>query len=1379
MTGTPVVTDSGNNDVTNQFAVSTESGTLKINKRSVTLTSGSLSRVYNGAALTNETVMVGGDGFASGEGATYAVTGSQTLPGSSANAFTYTLNEGTKAENYEIETANGTLTVTDRTSQVDEGDTGSSRKYEITLTANSDTVLYDGEEHSVSGFTEPLEYSFDNVTYTVSGVEASASGTDAGETAVEITGTPVVKVKDGGETDLAAQFTVNKIPGKLTIHKRNVTLTSATDEKEYDGAALTNGTVTVSGDGWASGEGAAYDVTGTQTLEGASENTFTYELNEGTKADNYTVTTVYGMLTVHGRGVLTVVWLDAEGSELDRQTYTEGQSEPSTDRIPDREADAENIYTFSGWKLVSDTDGVKTYEPEFTAEPKALPSVPVTAEGWTGTYDGESHSITVNMPSGASVTYSERRSGPYQAENYAYQDSGTYTVYYRVAADGFEDTIGSANVTIAKAALSPALTLVDPSDPGQTRSIWPYGGPAGVPRLVMERPDTNASVTDYSLPVYSYRDAGVAAFQTYTPEDMETLPVGSYTLRVETAESRNYYAASAEAEFTIIKAAHSNVTLQTVKVLANTKNLPVDLSANLADGSDCTVSEFSGDLISGAPAVSGGILRFDTGPNGNGQIQVLVSGPNYEDYTITVSLKGATSFTLRFDSNGGSVVTTTRSRRPGATYSTLPTTKRAGYTFDGWYTERNGGERVTTSTRMGNIDTTLFAHWTAIDYTVTLRLNGGSLPAGMEGWIETGENLTRTFHVDTPDFVLPEPVLEGYTFTGWTKSEGLPHLVVTVPKGTMESLSYEADWLAGTLKSEMEFTKSEEGSSIQGIYGAEQGGDSSNLTDILREIASDIAKDGQNGETPDVSVTLKGSTQPDMTETSNGDLSGTEQQTKKEQQAIKDTAEDSCKSEEERNGMQFDFMDISMEQTTGGNDSPVEETDRTVEIPVGYDMTGQYNPQTYSYHESDASLFSATDSSVITYERIAARPRSAEEMKAGTYYVSGMGSDTIIYIYTNKFSTYAVVTTDVEIYTVFFETDGGTPVASQAVRAGEYALEPSKDPTKTGLTFDGWYIRESGEEWAFDFATDAISQDTILYARWAEIEIPDETESPDDTESSTPSGGGGGGSRGGGKTTPTVNTSPAPASDSGTANGTDSGTDTSTTSGYTTENPAAPEVTGVDQWLITVTHPAYISGFSDGTFRPNANISRAQAAMMFYRLLKNPNVTKTVSFNDMNGSEWYAEAVYTLASMGVIQGYADGSFHGNDTISRAAFTAIASRLAKDSYTNGGNRFSDVPAGHWASKTIAQASEYGWIGGYSNGTFNPSAPITRAAVTAVINRMLGRSADQQYVAAHSGELNQFSDVQDPGAWYYYNVAEAANGHSFSKTDGKESWNSVNP
>ena len=135
--------------------------------------------------------------------------------------------------------------------------------------------------------------------------------------------------------------------------------------------------------------------------------------------------------------------------------------------------------------------------------------------------------------------------------------------------------------------------------------------------------------------------------------------------------------------------------------------------------------------------------------------------------------------------------------------------------------------------------------------------------------------------------------------------------------------------------------------------------------------------------------------------------------------------------------------------------------------------------------------------------------------------------------------------------------------------------------------------------------------------------------------------------------------------------------------------------------------------------------------------------TKAVTFKDMNGSEWYAEAVYALAGFDIIRGYSDGSFHANESISRAAFTAIAIRLAKETVPDNAERFSDVPSGHWARDTIARASDYGWIGGYSDGTFHPSAPITRAAVTAIINRMLNRNADVEYVAEHYSYYFRFN------------------------------------
>ena len=272
-----------NNNFSNvKFVI--EDGTLTINKRNVTLTSGSGEKVYDGNALTNDTVTVGGaDGFADGEGAAYDVTGSRTDVGESDNTFTYTLNKGTKADNYTIEKTEGKLKVTPVTDEV-----------VVTIKENAGTEKYDGTEKTVTGYTVK---SISNKLYaekdfTFNG-KAEVKGTDAG--------TYDMALKASDFTNRNANF--SKVTfviedGQLVIEKRKVTLTSGSGEKVYDGNALTNGEVTVSGDGFAKNEGATYNVTGTQTNVGESRNTFSYTLNEGTKADNYTIEKTEGTLKV-------------------------------------------------------------------------------------------------------------------------------------------------------------------------------------------------------------------------------------------------------------------------------------------------------------------------------------------------------------------------------------------------------------------------------------------------------------------------------------------------------------------------------------------------------------------------------------------------------------------------------------------------------------------------------------------------------------------------------------------------------------------------------------------------------------------------------------------------------------------------------------------------------------------------------------------------------------------------------------------------------------------------------------------------------------------------------------------------------------------------
>ena len=284
----------GTVDKTEKYiVVSAEDGKLVIGKAKVTLKSADLSKTYDGTALENSgTALATETGFAEGEGATYTFTGSQTLVGSSANAFNYTLNEGTKAENYDIDKTEGKLTVTDR----EEAD-----KYEITVTANSATETYDGTEKTASGVTGTPFTNDKGAQFTVEGFSATVSGTDAGEYANEVSGTPVVK--DAAGNDVTSQFKVKTVNGKLVIDKRAVTIKPKDATKAYDGEPLKATEWEVVSGSFVNGQSIAdpqYD--GSQTVPGSSESSITkWGYAEGTNADNYSITAAKGSLTVTDR----------------------------------------------------------------------------------------------------------------------------------------------------------------------------------------------------------------------------------------------------------------------------------------------------------------------------------------------------------------------------------------------------------------------------------------------------------------------------------------------------------------------------------------------------------------------------------------------------------------------------------------------------------------------------------------------------------------------------------------------------------------------------------------------------------------------------------------------------------------------------------------------------------------------------------------------------------------------------------------------------------------------------------------------------------------------------------------------------------------------
>ena len=210
--------------------------------------------------------------------------------------------------------------------------------------------------------------------------------------------------------------------------------------------------------------------------------------------------------------------------------------------------------------------------------------------------------------------------------------------------------------------------------------------------------------------------------------------------------------------------------------------------------------------------------------------------------------------------------------------------------------------------------------------------------------------------------------------------------------------------------------------------------------------------------------------------------------------------------------------------------------------------------------------------------------------------------------------------------------------------------------------------------------------------------------------------------------------------------------------------------------LNTTDHFAYIVGYGNGEVRPQNNITRAEVATIFFRLLtddvRDENLTKTNRYSDVTRADWYNTAVSTLSSMGIITGYPDGTFRPNAAITRAEFAAIAARFDNDGDKTAA-KFSDI-ATHWARDEISIAYNNGWINGYPNGTFGPQRDITRAETMTLVNRVLNRQPETEDDLLPN--MTVWTDNANPNAWYYLAVQEATNSHYYKfKTNSKyEKW-----
>ncbi len=286
-------------------------------------------------------------------------------------------------------------------------------------------------------------------------------------------------------------------------------------------------------------------------------------------------------------------------------------------------------------------------------------------------------------------------------------------------------------------------------------------------------------------------------------------------------------------------------------------------------------------------------------------------------------------------------------------------------------------------------------------------------------------------------------------------------------------------------------------------------------------------------------------------------------------------------------------------------------------------------------------------------------------------------------------TVYAKWEKEIKNFTLTYVSNGGTEYAAETYKEGT-EVPLSKIPTRAGFSFLGWYADAALTQLVTKVTMDS---DKTVYAGWKEDETP---------------------------------------------------------------------------VLEKGDHSAYIIGYKDGYVRPNRNISRAEVATIFFRLLTDEAREKywssTNNYSDVKDTDWCNNAISTLSNMGILKGDKDGRFRPNDPVTRAEFAAIAARFsdgAADDYAD----FSDVPNDYWASKEIAKAAKLGWIKGYTDGTFRPKNNITRAETMTLVNRVLERGVDEDGLAE---DAIQWADNK-PGDWYYYDVQEATNSHEYARTD----------
>ena len=1149
----------------------------------------------------------------------------------------------------------------------------------LSTIAEDINALADGKKNAYVDIVVTVTSGSNTYTYTISKGATTGSWDKTG-----LTTEKDVKIENGAVSsytyDLSITFkdatangaadAIEKTTATYTITKRPVTLTSASDEKVWDGTALTNDTVTVSAGegntvgGFVTGEGATYDVTGSQTNVGSSDNTFTYTLNEGTKDTNYEITQKTGTLTVKPIDQEVVITIKGQ---IVTATYDGGEKTASgyTVTVPEG-VDAKNI-------TVAVAEG-KTV-PSVSAMDATTTALVQTITADMFTVTSPYKKVTINCENG-SLTINPRKVKMVSGSASKAWDGNALTDG-TVTDSGFEGYDGFVNGEGATYSVTGTIT-----DPGEVDNEFTY------------TLNSNTKASNYDI-TQECGKLTITGSKTYTVIFKTTTPGGkidsgiadvthtdltegvSFPNRPITTPDTGYYFDGWYKDNTKVTSFPEKVTenaTYTAKWLSyNSINLDLTGKIQKTLNSDVALSNerFTINLtLEGAEAASA---------TATATVSAIASGTGY---TGTAPFQTASDeFKLTFTAPD--------------TYKYYIAEEdglRAGMTYD--VNKPANGHQLVVVVQENASNHALFFESVTIDGT---EVN------------PSDENDTTPWLTITNNYVEPKETFDLNTLI--TKKFEAAADSKTIPTGTYE-------FKAQIVETDSGWNKIDSGATYEGTATLTAGGTAdfafgndrylklaagdhyylvSEISDTVSGTTGTISYDnltyslkitvGPNGKVTDVEVKNFAVVSSFAAENA---------VEFKEEDHI--TFNNTYFEEKDPNECTIDFSKFVKKELTTTGSKTVDEATFIV------DAAGSYDGEAIANALTPVETQATTDEDVLNTTLTATIKNIVggnvyEEPFTGSVTVSKPGHYT--FTLTERKGTQSGVTYDESTYQVFVN------------------------------------IKRIGDN--------LVIRDAKTYLNNEPVEL-----------------------------IKLENDAPVTAGYIIFKNTIDTGRDD-----YIPI--IIPTIINKDTGMLNKTdHFAYVIGYPDGTVHPNGQITRAEVATIFFRLLRDEvrdgAFTTSNTYSDVAYGKWYNNPISTMSALGIITGYPDGTFKPNKPITRAEFAAIAARF-DETQSGKSATFSDV-IGHWAAKEIGIAYYNDWIKGYPDGTFKPDQNITRAEAMTLINRVLERKPESP--ADLLTDMNKWTDNMDTSKWYYLDVQEATNSHGYTrKTFNYELWRQMLP